>query len=56
MMAEAKAAAEAAFVNVDQEWADGTIDEACKWVTDLTFKMSELGDIAKDVCDQGIDY
>ena len=50
-MAEAKAAA--AAVNVDQEWTDGTLDEACKWIGDLILKMRGLGDSAKDVCDQG---
>ena len=53
-MAEAAAAAEiVANVNVDQEWTDGTIDEACKWTGDLILKMRDLGDSAKDVCDQG---
>ena len=53
-MAEATAAAEiVANVNVDQEWTDGTIDEACKWTGDLILKMRDLGDSANDVCDQG---
>ena len=51
-MAEA-AEADGKSVNVDQEWADCTIDEACKWTGDIILRLTDLGDPAKDVCNQG---
>ena len=47
------AEADAKLINVDIEWAEGTIDEACKWTGDIILRLTDLGDSAKEVCDQG---
>ena len=52
IMAEA-ADADPKLINVDREWADCTIDEACKWTGDIILRLTDLGDAAKEVCDQG---
>ena len=55
-MAEAAAAAKTDHIDINKEWAEGTLDEACKWIADTVVKISDSGDFSKNVSDQGKIY
>ena len=40
-------------VNIDREWAEGTLDEASRYVAEIVEKFSDTGDTSKAVCDEG---
>ena len=40
-------------VNIDREWAEGTLDEASKWTAEMVERFSDFGDTSKVVCDEG---
>ena len=40
-------------VNIDREWAEGTLDEASRYAAEIVEQFSDLGPTSKDVCDEG---
>ena len=41
------------LVSIDQEWSEGLMHEASKYIAEIVEKFSDLGDTAKFICDQG---
>ena len=40
-------------VNIDEEWARGTLEEASKYVAEIVEKFSDFGAPSKSVYDEG---
>lgn len=40
-------------VNIDREWAEGTMDEASRYVAEIVEMFTDVGDTSKAVCDEG---
>ena len=49
----AEACADVDIVNIDKEWAEGTLVEASKYVAEIVEKFSDFGTPSKAVCDEG---
>ncbi len=58
IMAEACAGED--FVNIDKEWAEGTLEEASKYVAEIVEKFSDFGRAygapSESVCNEGKHY